>query len=216
MAIDSSIVQILDKNFNVLYQTYSDATGFYEMEVAAGTYMAMYVIRPKEYPRENKVSEDKMRLEFWAWNIVAYTDITINPKYDRLELYGTQVFEIPGAHPGLVIYTRPMSLQKLLSYSKDASADIADSERRKDISVSPNYLEFTVSADDELLEINSVQMIEEYTGEGEIPMIGYILQVGKPLLTSVNPYYMITVTARNKEFNEMGENIFFYEYDKYK
>ncbi|MDR0732925.1 MAG: hypothetical protein LBF08_02515 [Dysgonamonadaceae bacterium] len=34
-------------------------------------------------------------MEFWAWNVIADTDLTIN---HRLELYGTTIFRIEGGY----------------------------------------------------------------------------------------------------------------------
>ncbi|WP_461256757.1 hypothetical protein [Treponema sp. R80B11-R83G3] len=80
--------------------------------------MALYVLRLEEYPRSNAVPEENMRLEFWAWNIIAEENITINPHYEKLELYGTTVFETYGGYNGYFVYFRPMSLTKMLNYSK--------------------------------------------------------------------------------------------------
>ncbi|MFV0467415.1 MAG: carboxypeptidase-like regulatory domain-containing protein, partial [Dysgonomonas sp.] len=61
--IDSSVVQLLSRGFEVINKTYSDKNGYYKLEnVDKGKYMAMYVIRPKEYPRQNAVPEKDMRL----------------------------------------------------------------------------------------------------------------------------------------------------------
>ncbi|MDR1348038.1 MAG: carboxypeptidase-like regulatory domain-containing protein, partial [Prevotellaceae bacterium] len=121
-AIDSSIVEISHADFSSAYETYTDKDGYYSINnVKKGKYMAIYAMRPKEYPRANTVPDDEMRLEFWAWNVIADTDLIINPRYHRLELYGTNVFKVEGGYNGVMIYVRPMSLGKLLSYSKDVS-----------------------------------------------------------------------------------------------
>ncbi|MDR3339570.1 MAG: carboxypeptidase-like regulatory domain-containing protein [Candidatus Symbiothrix sp.] len=84
--IDSSVVQLMHQNFSVAGETYTDKFGNYTLrDVEKGQYMAIYVIRPKEYPRANAVSEEDMRLEFWAWNVIVDKDLTINPRYHRLE-----------------------------------------------------------------------------------------------------------------------------------
>ncbi len=215
--IDSSVVQILHRNFSVAYETYTDKNGNYILKnIPNGIYMAMYVIRPKEYPRRNAVPKDKMRLEYWAWNIIADKDLIINPRYDKLELYGTTAFEVYGGRPGLFIYFRPMSLTKYLSYTESTFLDKSKSEKEADISVKPENLDIKIYADDELLKINSIQTIQEYTGEDKLPMIGYIVQVDIPKTKPQNPYVIIKVVAENKEYNEKGENIFFYEFDKFK
>lgn len=54
-------------------------------------------MRINEDPRLQQVSHDDMKLEFWAWNVIADHDITLNIRYDKLELYGTTAFLEYGA-----------------------------------------------------------------------------------------------------------------------
>ena len=209
--IDSSVVQLLSRGFEVINKTYSDKNGYYKLEnVDKGKYMAMYVIRPKEYPRQNAVPEKDMRLEFWAWNIIADKDLAINPRYQKLELYGTTVFEIYGGYKGLFVYFRPMSLTKNLSYGKGVYLDKNEAEKKANISVKPEYLDVKIFADEELLKINSVQPIEEFIGD-EKSVTGYIVQVDIPKINPANPYVIFRVEAENKEYREKGENLYFYE-----
>jgi protocatechuate 3,4-dioxygenase beta subunit len=80
-AIDSSVVQVLHADFSVAYEAYTDKDGYYSIHnVKKGKYMALYAIRPKEYPRQDAVPDDEKRLEFWAWNVIADTDLIINPR----------------------------------------------------------------------------------------------------------------------------------------
>lgn len=214
--VDSSVVRILHKNFDVAYETYTDKDGNYTLkDIDKGRYMAMFAMRPEEYPRENKVSKEKMRLEYWAWNIIADNDLTINPSYDRLEIYGTTVYGINGGYPGLFIYFRPMSVTSYISYSEFLNKSSA--EKNIDTSIQPENLTIKVYADDELLKINSIQTIKEYTGKENIPLIGYIVQVDKPKQIAKDKKYTIfKVKAENLEFNEKGESIYFYETKNYR
>ena len=85
--------------------------------------MAMYVLKPKEYPRRNAVPPKDMRLEYWAWNVIADRDLVINPQYYRLELYGLTAFRIQGSGSGLMVCVRPMCLGKLLKYSESGKSE---------------------------------------------------------------------------------------------
>lgn len=210
--IDSSIVRLLYPNFTDAYVTYTDKNGNYRLEnVEKGKYMAMYALRPKEYPRANAVAEKDMRLEFWAWNVIADKDLTINPRYHKLELYGTTVFKTFGGYNSLFVYFRPMSLTKYISYSKDVYLDKKKAEKVADISIKPEHLKVKVYADGELLKINSVQPVDEFEGEGNSSITGYIVQADMPKSKPDKPYITIRVVAENTEFNETGENIYFYE-----
>ena len=138
--IDSSVVRLMHKDFSTAYETYSNEMGYYTLEnVEKGQYMAIFAMRLKEYPRANAVSEEDMRLEFWAWNIIADKDLTINPRYHRLELYGFQVFEVFGGAPYLMAYVRPMSLSKYIVSQRKPHNQL--SIRKKKSKKEMNYFE---------------------------------------------------------------------------
>ena len=212
--IDSCCVALYHEDFSTAYETVSDKTGHYILSgVEKGRYLCMYALRLKEYPRANSVPDEEMRLEFWAWNVIADRDLTINPRYHRLELYGTYAFR---TNAGIMIYTRPMSTGKLLTYSKDIVTDKSLGEKIANISVKPEHFEIKVFADEKPLKINSVQSIEEFGGEGQMTITGYIIQADLPREKPDKSYFIIRVEATNTEENERGENLFFYELKDYK
>lgn len=214
--IDSCLVDLKHSDFSSAYHTYTDRNGCYKlMNVEKGNYMSLYVIRPKEYPRQNAVPPKDMRLEFWAWNVIADRDLVVNPRYQKLELYGTTVSKIPRTNGGYMIYFRPMSLTKALSYEKEVYLNKEKLEKEGNISVTPENLRVKIFADNEPLKINSIQAIEEFGGENETTVTGYIVQVDKPKQTTVEPYIIFRVEAENIEFEEKGENLYFYEVKNY-
>jgi hypothetical protein len=214
--VDSSVVKILTRNFETIAETYSDKNGFYKIEnLEKGHYMAMYAIRMKEYPRFDAVPDDEKRLEFWAWNIVADRDLTINPRYHKLELYGTTVFEIFGGYRGLFVYFRPMSVTKNISYSREIYMDKGKAEKTAEISVKPENLKVRIYADDELLKINSIQPVTEFEGTENMPQTAYLVQVDAPKTIPSKPYVVFRIEAENTEFGEKGENLYFYELKNY-
>lgn len=178
--------------------------------------MAIYAIRPKEYPRQDAVPDDDKRLEFWAWNVIADRDLTINPRYHRLELYGTNVFKVEGGYNGMMVYIRPMSVSKMLTYSKDIVLDKTKAEKVTNISVKPEHFEVKVFIDEKPAKINSIQPVEEFGGEGKTTITGYIIQVDSPKEKTDKPYYIFRIEATNTELNEKGENVYFYEIKNYK
>ena len=215
--IDSCEVGLIYRDFNSGYDTYTDRKGFYKLEgVEKGQYVALGAMRSKDYPRENAVPEKDMRLEFWAWNVIADKDMTINPHYHRLELYGFQVFEVMGGAPYLMAYVRPMSLGKYLSYGKDVYLDKTKAEKMADISVQPDSIDFKIYADDEPLTIHSVLPLNEYEGEDNQPMRAFFLQFDRPKQFSGN-YCIFRIEATHKMFGgEKGESMYFYEIKDYK
>ncbi|WP_295938052.1 carboxypeptidase-like regulatory domain-containing protein [uncultured Alistipes sp.] len=213
--IDRCEVKVLYSNFTIAYSVYSDGDGYYSIpDVAKGKYMAIYALRPEEYPRELKVAPDDMRLEFWAWNVIADRDLTINPRYHRLELYGTTVFKQNGGYPVMMVYTRPMSLGRVLSYGEALYKDKQKAEAEQtDISAEPDQIDFKVYADDVPVEIRSVQPVEEYTGGGR--QMAYLLYVDMPERKS-EKYCIFRVEAYNRAWGgEKGENVYFYEMPDY-
>lgn len=214
--IDSCWIGLNYSDFSPAYQTYSDKDGYYSLEnVKKGKYKSFYALRPKEYPRRDAVADDDKRLEFWAWNVIADRDLTINPRYHRLELYGTNAFKVEGGYNGLFIYTRPMSVGKLLTYSKELQLNKAKAEKEMDVSVKPEFFRVKVYIDDKEAVINSVQRVQEYVGKDNPSMGAYIIQTELPKEKSDKPYRIIRVVGENLEHNEMGENIYFYEVKNY-
>lgn len=215
MPIDSCVVQILHSDFSTAYESLSDKQGNYTINgVRKGKYLALYAIRPKEYPRRNAVPDVDKRLEYWAWNLIADRDLTINPRYHRLELYGLTAFRVQGSSSGLMVYVRPMSLGKLLQYSADIYTDKKGIDKEVDISVAPDSFKVKAFIDNKPVKIISVQPIKEYSRANGKPMIGYILQLeinNKP----EKPYIEIRIEGTNTKFNEKGENICFYEIENY-
>lgn len=63
--IDSCRVKLMYSDFSSAYEVYTDKKGDYLIpNVEKGKYMALYAIRPKEYPRQNAVLSKDMKLEF--------------------------------------------------------------------------------------------------------------------------------------------------------
>jgi hypothetical protein len=114
-----------------------------------------------------------------------------------------------------MIYVRPMSLGKLLGYGKDITTDKAKTNQIADVSVKPEHFKVQVFADERPVKINSVQRIEEFAGEGNPPSIGYLLHVSPDPMPE-KPYAVFRIWATNLEFDEQGENLYFYEVKDYK
>lgn len=210
--IDSSAVILMQKNFNPAQMTFSDETGHYKLEgVEKGQYIGLLAIRLNEHPLSKQmfgiepVSAENLRLEYWAWNVIADRDMTINPRYDRLELYGFRVFEVIGGPPYLMAYVRPMSVGKFV-----------ETGTIEDISLAPKDVEFQIFADEEPLTVRSIQTIEEYVGEGEKPQTAFIIQFDRPENFSGN-YCIFRIEGTHNAFGgEKGENLYFYELINYK
>ena len=210
--IDSSIVRLIHADFSDAYKTYTDKNGHYTLEVKKGRYAALYALRPKEYPRRNAVPKEDMRLEFWAWNVIADRDLTIDAHYQKLELYGTTVFDEYGGVPHMYVYFRPMSVTRLVGYRDEVIVNKEVAERESDLSVSPEHIGVEVFADGQPLKVLAIQPIEI---ELDNAPTAYLVQVERPSLRPDKPYIIFRVVVTNREYDEIGENLYFYEVKNY-
>lgn len=190
--IDSAIIEIKNNNSKTLYTTYSSKTGDYSMSIDEGLYFALSCIRMRDYGINN--------LEFWAWNVQAFNNITLNIHYDKLEIYGVNVFRIQCAYPGYTIYFRPMSLTRFLN-------------KMTDISPSIENLDLSVEINGRNVKINSVQKVSEFNNTQKI--YGFLIQTD--LTDSANnDFDIIKIVGRDKENGDMGEAIYYQTRVKYK
>lgn len=189
--IDSAIVEIKNDNFKTMYSTYSNKNGNYSMNIDEGLYIALTCIRMRDYGTNN--------LEFWAYNIQAYESMTLNIHYDKLEIYGVNVFKIQGAYPGYSIYFRPMSLTRFKN-------------KMNDISPSIENLDLTVELNEKKVKINSVQKVLEYNNNQKI--FGFLIQT--ELDQAKKEIDIVKIIGKDKENGDMGEAIYFKPREKYK
>lgn len=202
--LDSVSVRIKNKNFENIYETLTDANGYYSLEVQKGLYYCLYAIKSSDY--------GKTKLEYWAWNVPAYNDLKIDPQYERMELYGLNVFE-PQVGPWntYMIYFRPMSLTKGLALRESGemnpdTIDIAPKSIKKE--------ELEIRINDEICEVVSINKILEYARDAY--MFGYLVQVKKPeKTTKTNERYdKITIVLKSEETGDTGKaECFFIEND---
>lgn len=88
--IPNASVELKDKNFETLYQTHSDATGHYQLDVPPGCYPFLTAV--KEYAVQY--------LEYWCQDIPLTKPLSLDVSFDRLEVYGLHVFSVKGAGNG--------------------------------------------------------------------------------------------------------------------
>ena len=211
--IDSVTIRLKNRFFEDIYETLSDHNGNYSMEVKKGDYYCLYAIKLSEY-RVN-------RLEYWAWNVPVYEDMLINPQYDRMEIYGINVFEPQVTpHETYMLYFRPMSLSKTLkiaakqevdnkAFQKAERAEELLDKTNKIINVSPDSItsdELTVEINGVKAKIVGINKVTEYARG--ILMYGYHVQVLKPTNNMEQPglkYDKISIILRSSETGETGK-----------
>jgi len=211
-AIDSATVKLMDEKFETLYETISDKEGNYSLMVKEGNYYCLYAIKLPDY----RVS----KLEYWNWNVPVHQNMTINPQYDKMEIYGVNVFE-PQVTPQetYMIYFRPMSLRKSLQLVSDQHIEkklFKEAKRTEELLDNSNKL-INISPDsikmDELkIEINgikseivSINKISEYARGFQ--MYSFCVQVLKPKQNNElkSEYDLISITLNSVETGEIGK-----------
>ena len=210
--IDSVTVKLMNEKFEIIYQTLSDQEGHYRLDVKKGDYYCLYAIKLSDY----RVS----KLEYWNWNVPVHQNMTINPQYDRMEIYGINVFE-PQVTPQetYMIYFRPMSLSKSLQIVSDQQVGkeaFKDAERteellnqaNKRLDISPDSItpeELTIEINGRKSTILEINKVTEYARGFE--MYGYCVQVLKPEQddSTLPGYDLVSVTLHSNETGESGK-----------
>lgn len=202
--IDSLSSENKAEIFKNSYETFTDSNGFFSMEIEVGTYYCLYAIYENDY--------GKTKLEYWAWNLPIYKDLEINPKYDRMEIYGINGFEPQrGPFNTYMIYFRPMSLTKALGLSKESKSDT--------INIAPETIskeEINVAVNGIKTEVVTIDKIREYVRNGKY-MFAYVIQIMKPDESKQKPnnselvegFDKITIELKSKETNEFGKGEYF-------
>jgi len=195
--IVSAMIEAKSKLFEMKYHAFSDKNGNYSISVEEGTYIGISCIRMGDY--------GKTHLEAWAWNVPAYNNMTINMRYERLEVYGLNVFRIQGAHRGYSIYCRPMSLTRYLEWEKNPSSLL-------NIAPDPDKIRVDVTINGSPAKVNMVEKVKEYAGKQTAE--AYMIYTDLGGVTN-KPYDEIRVTITDLENGDKGEAIYFRPKDNY-
>ena len=206
--IDSVSVRLKNDKFENLYETLTDKKGYFSMNVTKGNYYCLYAIKETDY--------GKTKLEYWAWNVPLYSDMKVNPQYERMEIFGVNVFE-PRVTPyeTYMIYFRPMSLTKSLKITNEENKKAFQQKATKNhdtIEIAPNNIspeELTIKLNENEVKVLNIQKIIEYARGAY--MFSYIVQILKPKegITSTDGYDKISVMLHSKETNEIGKSEIF-------
>ncbi len=152
--LEKAMVALLNDKFEMEFSTETDKNGKFDLPAESKCYP--FFIAVKEY-KENY-------LEYWCQNIDLQKDLEINPKIDKLEIYGLHCFRIKGASNYLMIYFRPMSLTKFQAKEKDIAPGMTKES-------------LTVSVNGEFCEILVMTHVDEQGGEEIGSMTSYLVQV---------------------------------------
>jgi len=175
--IDGAVVELKNDCFETIYKTTSDKFGYYEITAEAGIYP--FLVAVKDYAKDN--------LEYWCQNIDLSSDIKLDVSFDRIEIYGLHVFKVRGGYPSLMIYFRPMSLDKFQAGEQDISPDIKT---------------INITIDGQKSEIYTQSKVEEFIGDRNVT--AYLIQTS---ITS-NHWNILSVEMRDTHGNYGKADIF--------
>lgn len=175
-----AIVAVMNDKFEIEFSTETNKNGEFILEAEEKKYPFFFAV--KEY-KENY-------LEYWCQNIDLKTDLKINPKIGRLEIYGLHCFKIKGAANALMIYFRPMSLTRFKANEKDIAPVI-------------NTESLTVSINGEFCEIWEMTHIDEHGDGDNGSMTSYLIQVSTDTVKfEENNLLDISITDKQGDYGE--------------
>lgn len=97
-------VLVLHPGFEPLAETRCDDDGRYTLRLASGRYNGIAVLDD---------GYGDTTLEFWAWNVDATRDLTVDALVDRAEVYDLSVWNSKGGSRSFFLSFRPMSLDRV-------------------------------------------------------------------------------------------------------
>lgn len=120
--VSGALVELKKEDFQTAFSAVTDEKGHYTLEAEPGVYPFLTAV--KDYAAKN--------LEYWCQNLDLSRDIRLDIRFDKLELYGLHAFPIRGGVNPLMVYVRPMSLDKFLAGEQDIAPEIAQVEAKLD------------------------------------------------------------------------------------
>lgn len=153
--VSSATVGVMNRDFEMLQQTLTDADGMYRLELPDVAYP--FLIAVKDYTVRN--------LEYWCNDISLQGQLELNCQIDTLEVYGLHVFAVKGAFPALTVYFRPMSLTKYLAKEKDIAPELTKDS-------------LTCLVNGEPCPLLLMNPVQEYSQDGTLG--AYLIQIARP------------------------------------
>ena len=173
---------IMDKNFELQYQTVTNIDGTFCLELPEGEYPFFMAVR--DYGEKY--------LEYWCNNISVQDSVELNFSIDTLEVYGMHVFEICGAAPVLTVYFRPMSLVKALAQEADIAPVITEDS-------------ITFKVNGEECKVLVMNQVKEYTQDGMLT--AYLVQITRPI--NIQERNKLDITLRDVDGNMGMGSLYF-------
>jgi hypothetical protein len=193
--VEGADIELKTTRFENAAETRSALDGSYSMTVEAGIYIALAAV--KDY----RVKQ----LEYWAWNVPAFGEVEINPRFDRLEVYGLNAWRPQGGFPSYQIYFRPMSLtMTVAAVTKAGGMDKLGGLSFIDIAPDLEAKDIAVKIDGESVEVLRVNRVQEASSPTQA-LYGYLIQTPLPKAPAAGGWITVDVTLTDPATGEKGE-----------
>lgn len=198
--IEGAVIELKNSRFDNVAEGVSDKDGRYSLTAPKGTYMALAAV--KDYRVKS--------LEYWAWTVPADRDLEINPRFDRLEVYGINAWRPQGGYASYQIYFRPMSLTRTVKKVTEAGG-MENLGKLPVIDIAPELAadDIQVTIDGQPVKVLQVIKVREASGPGQY-LFGYLIQVPLPERKPTTEYFPITITLTDRATGEKGEGCLFF------
>jgi hypothetical protein len=198
--IGGATIEVKNSRFDNAAEGVSDKDGRYSLTVPKGTYMALAAV--KDYRVKS--------LEYWAWTVPAERDIEINPRFDRLEVYGINAWRPQGGYASYQIYFRPMSLTRTMNAVMEAGG-MENLGKLPVIDIAPELTvdDIQVAIDGQPVKVLQMDKVREASGPSQY-LFGYLIQVPLPEKKPATEYFPITISLTDKATGEKGEGCLFF------
>jgi len=198
--IEGATIELKNSQFENAAEGVSDKDGRYSLTAPKGTYMALAAV--KDYQVKS--------LEYWAWTVPAERDLEINPRFDRLEVYGINAWRPQGGLASYQIFFRPMSLTRTVKKVTEAgSMENLGTLLVIDIAPELSADDIQVTIDGQPVNVLQVNKVREAAGPNQY-LFGYLIQVPLPEKKPVTEYFPITITLTDQATGEKGEGCLFF------
>jgi hypothetical protein len=191
-------VMLKRDDFSDAARVAADSQGRYSMLVPAGYYNALCAVR--DYQVKN--------LEFWAWDVQAQGDVTIDCRVDGLELYGIHAWRPRGAAPSYLVYVQPMSLQRCGKFIQEHGPNALNTSAVVAISPELAAQDITAQIDGQPVPVLTVSRVAESAGPGRT-MYGWLIQVGLPAKSGTAVPSRLSLELTDRETGERGAGCVF-------
>ncbi len=198
--IEGATLELKNAHFENAAEGVSDKDGRYSLTAPKGTYMALAAV--KDYRVKS--------LEYWAWTVPAERDIEINPRFDRLEVYGINAWRPQGGYASYQIYFRPMSLTRTVKAVTDAGG-MENLGKLPVIDIAPELTadDIQVTIDGQPVKVLQVNKVREASSPSQY-LFGYLIQVPLPEKKPTSEYFPIRITLTDRATGEKGEGCLYF------